>query len=82
MINRKEYLTTGQFAKLCSVSKHTLFHYNDVEVFIPRYIDENGYRYYHVLQYDTFCTITQLRTIGMSLTEIRKYLKQRSPKND
>jgi len=79
MINKKSYLTTGEFAKLCNVSKHTLFHYNDIDVFVPQYIDENGYRYYHVLQYDTFCTITQLRTIGMSLTEIKEYLKHRSP---
>jgi|LGVF01.2.fsa_nt_gb DNA-binding transcriptional MerR regulator/effector-binding domain-containing protein len=79
MINKKGYLTTGEFAKLCNVSKHTLFHYNDVDVFVPQYIDENGYRYYHVLQYDNFCTITQLRTIGMSLTEIKEYLMHRSP---
>lgn len=73
------YLTTGEFAKLCNVSKHTLFHYNDIGVFVPQYIGENGYRYYHVLQYDTFCTITQLRTIGMSLSEIKTYLTHRSP---
>jgi DNA-binding transcriptional MerR regulator len=79
MINKKIYLTTGEFAKLCNVSKHTLFHYNDIDVFMPKYIDENGYRYYDVLQYDTFCTITQLRTIGMSLTEIKEYLTHRSP---
>lgn len=76
----KMYLTTGEFAKLCNVSKHTLFHYNDIGIFVPQRIDENGYRYYHVLQYDTFCTITQLRTIGMSLSEIKTYLECRSPK--
>lgn len=76
---KKMYLTTGEFAKLCNVSKHTLFHYNDIDVFMPEYINEKGYRYYHVLQYDTFCTITQLRTIGMTLAEIKAYLKDRSP---
>jgi len=79
MISKKGYLTTGEFAKLCNVSKHTLFHYNDIDAFVPQHIDENGYRYYHVLQYDTFSTITQLRTIGMSLTEIKEYLMHRSP---
>lgn len=79
MENKKMYLSTGEFAKLCNVTKHTLFHYNDIEVFMPQYVDENGYRYYHVLQYDTFCTISQLRNIGMSLLEIKEYLDNRSP---
>lgn len=75
------YLTTGEFAKLCHVSKHTLFHYCDTGLFTPAYTDENGYRYYHVLQYDTFLTITQLRTLGMPLAEIKKYLEERSPEH-
>ena len=73
------YLTTGEFAKLCNVSKHTLFHYNDIGIFTPNYIADNGYCFYHVLQYDTFCTIAQLRTIGMPLAEIKTYLDNRSP---
>ncbi len=79
MENKKIYLTTGEFAKLCNVSKHTLFHYNDIGIFMPQYKDENGYRYYHVLQYDTFCTIGQLRAVGMGLKEIKTYLEHRSP---
>lgn len=79
MENKKIYLTTGEFAKLCNVSKHTLFHYNDIGIFMPQYKDENGYRYYHVLQYDTFCTIAQLRAVGMGLKEIKTYLEHRSP---
>lgn len=75
----KIYLTTGEFAKLCHTTKHTLFHYYDIDLFTPAYTDENGYRYYHVLQYDTFMTISELRTIGMSLAEIKEYLTERSP---
>ncbi len=81
MKNEQAYLTTGEFAKLCHITKHTLFHYNDIGIFMPQYIDENGYRYYHVLQYDTFCTIAQLRAIGMALTDIKSYLENRSPLN-
>lgn len=77
--NQKIYLTTGEFAKLCHTTKHTLFHYCDIDLFTPTYTDENGYRYYHVLQYDTFMTISELRAIGMSLTEIKEYLAERSP---
>lgn len=80
MQNQKIYLTTGEFAKLCHTTKHTLFHYCDIGLFCPTYTNENGYRYYHVLQYDTFMAISELRAIGMSLTEIKEYLEERSPK--
>lgn len=73
------YLTTGEFAKLCHTTKNTLFHYCDIGLFLPAYTDENGYRYYHALQYDLFMTISQLQSTGMSLVEIKAYLEQRSP---
>lgn len=78
-MNSKTYLTTGEFAKLCHTTKHTLFHYCDIGLFPPAYTDENGYRYYHVLQYDYFLTITQMQTSGMSLSDIKDYLQERSP---
>lgn len=77
----QNYLTTGEFAKLCHTSKHTLFHYCDIGLFRPAFTDENGYRYYHVLQYDLFLTIRQLHDIGMPLSEIKAYLAQRTPEN-
>lgn len=79
MHNNTHYLTTGEFAKLCHTTKHTLFHYCDIHLFNPIYIDDNGYHYYHVLQYDTFMTIHELQSIGMSLAEIKNYLAERSP---
>lgn len=79
MEQNEMYLTTGEFAKLCHTTKHTLFHYCDIGLFNPAYTDENGYRYYHPLQYDLFMTITQMQTTGMSLSEIKSYLEHRSP---
>lgn len=79
MSRKEQYLKTGEFAKLCNVNKHTLFHYCEIGLFTPKYIDENGYRYYNVLQYDTFLTIRQLSTLGMPLAEIKEYLKGRNP---
>lgn len=76
----KMYFTTGEFAKLCNVSKHTLFHYDEAGVFSPEITAENGYRYYHALQYDTFCAIAILRKLGMPLKDIKAYFNQRSPK--
>ena len=36
-------LTTGEFAKICNVKKHTLFHYDDIGLLKPDYYDKNGY---------------------------------------
>ena len=33
--NRDAYLTTGEFAKLAGVSKHTLFHYDKIGLLSP-----------------------------------------------
>ena len=74
------YLTTGEFAKLCNVSKHTLFHYDDIGVFSPEIIKDNGYRYYSIWQYEKLIIITELRNLGMSLKEIKEYIDNRSPK--
>ncbi|MEA4986895.1 MAG: MerR family transcriptional regulator [Anaerovorax sp.] len=79
MYNEKFYFSTGEFAKLCNVTKHTLFHYDEIGVFSPEITAKNGYRYYSALQYDTFCAIASLRELGMSLKEIKEYLDQRMP---
>ena len=42
---RDTYMTTGEFAKLMKISKHTLFHYDDIGLFCPEILGENGYRY-------------------------------------
>lgn len=78
-MDNKMYFTTGEFARLCGVTKHTLFHYDETGVFSPQFTGENGYRYYHLYQYDTFCAIADLRELGMSLRQIRAFLQQRSP---
>ena len=79
MKKKKNYLTAGEFAKICGVAKHVLFHYDEIHLFQPAYRDEHGYRYYSYHQYDTFLVITNLKKMGMSLSAIRIYLKQRDP---
>ncbi|MGZ9586444.1 MerR family transcriptional regulator [Paenibacillus marinisediminis] len=75
----EKYLTAGEFAKVCRVPKHVLFHYDEIGLFSPILIKENGYRYYSYRQYDTFAVIMVLKKLGMPLKEIKIYLDQRSP---
>ena len=39
------------------VSKHSLFHYDDIGLFSPEYVAENGYRLYSLYQLETLETI-------------------------
>lgn len=73
------YLTTGEFSALCGVSKHTLFHYDELGVFSPSLKGENNYRYYSMAQLDVFWVISTLKELGMSLADIKAYLDRRSP---
>lgn len=73
------YMTTGELAKLMKVSKHTLFHYDDIGLFSPEEVGDNGYRYYSVYQMETLDTILWLKKSGMSLHEIKDFMKDRSP---
>lgn len=75
------YFTTGEFARILGVKKHTLFHYDEIGLFSPAIKEDNGYRYYYVWQMDNFEVIRALQKIGMPLGEIKAYLKERSPEN-
>ena len=76
---KDKYITTGEFAKICSVPKHVLFHYDQIGLFKPEITKENGYRYYSFRQYDTFSMITALKRLGMPLKEIKQYMDTRTP---
>lgn len=76
---RDTYMTTGEFAKLMKISKHTLFHYDEIGLFCPEVVNENGYRYYSIYQMETLDTILLLKKTGMSLQEIKEFLEHRSP---
>ena len=45
------YFTTGEFARILGVRKHTLFHYDEIGLFSPALKEENGYRYYFVINF-------------------------------
>ena len=74
-MDKEEYLSIGQFAKLCHIHKKTLFYYDEIGLFKPQKVDENGYRYYSIYQFDKFALISSLKNIGMSLKEIKQYLE-------
>lgn len=73
-MKRKKFLfSTGEFAKLNGVNKRTLHYYNDVGLFCPEVIDENGYHYYSCFQAIELEIILILRKIGLSVEDIKSY---------
>lgn len=71
---RKKYLySTGEFAKQNNINKRTLHYYNDIGLFRPEIIDENGYHYYSCFQTIQLELILILRKIGLSLEDIKSY---------
>lgn len=78
-MNKKRYLSTGEFARLAGVTKHTLFYYDETGLFSPEIKHTNGYRYYSYEQLEVFDAITLLKELNMPLEEIRKYISERTP---
>ena len=71
--------TVGEFAKLCGMSKQALIFYDKENVINPKFKDpNNGYRYYTPDQLEQMDTIMILREMGLSLSEIKDHMKNRS----
>ena len=73
MKNKKYFLSSGEFAKMNGINKRTLHYYNDIGLFRPEMIDENGYHYYSRLQAVQLEMILIFRRLGLSIEEIRTY---------
>ncbi|MCD8085808.1 MAG: helix-turn-helix domain-containing protein [Clostridiales bacterium] len=71
------YFKTGDFAALAGLNKRTLHYYDEIGLFRPSHVGENGYRYYAVNQLDQLALIVTLRDLGVSLKDIRACLESR-----
>ena len=68
--NREKYFTTGEFARICNVPKHVLFHYDEIGLFKPSIVKENQYRYYNEEDLKKSQLIKSLRSLDFSIMEI------------
>lgn len=67
MKNKKYLFSSGEFARLNGINKRTLHYYNDIGLFCPEVIGENGYHYYTCFQTVQLELILTLRRIGLSI---------------
>lgn len=68
----------GEMARVHEISTQTLRYYDGIDLFKPLYSDElTGYRYYGIEQFAHLESILFLKSMGMSLNDIKKYFKNR-----
>lgn len=72
--------SSGEFAKLCGVSKDTLAIYSKKGLLKPAVTKENGYQYYRDEQYMAFSIIKLLKYSGVSISEIHEILNSNDEK--
>lgn len=66
-------LTIGQMSNLNHVSTQTLRLYDKLGLLKPQFVDDkNGYRYYNIKQSAKFDMIQYMKSLGMSLDDIKK----------
>ena len=73
-------ISISSMAKLHSLSRQTLIHYDHIDLFKPVEVDEKGYRYYSRAQIPFLRKIVFLKSLGLSLDSIKKVLSNTNPK--
>lgn len=74
-----DQISIGEMAELFHVSPRTLRMYHDMELLVPQYVnDRNGYRYYSRKQFRRLEKILQMKSVGLSLKQIRSMLESRN----
>jgi DNA-binding transcriptional MerR regulator/effector-binding domain-containing protein len=66
------YFTVSELAKLAKINKRTLHYYDEIGLFSPSIIGENGYRYYSMRQGIDLGIILSLKELDMPLKEIKQ----------
>lgn len=71
-------LSTGEFARMCGISRELLVHYDKIGLLKPKEVTGNGYRYYSLKQLYLFDVIRFFIDTGMSTKEVKDYLDHRT----
>ncbi len=72
-----KYITPGELAKLAGTTKRTIHFYDEKGVLRPVRVNSKKYRYYEEHQVLDYQMILLLTTLGVSLNEIKNYLRRK-----
>lgn len=76
------YISISEMAKLHGITRQTLIHYDNIDLFKPAKVDTNGYRYYCKHQIPYLREICFLKSLGISLKDIQQHFQERTPENE
>lgn len=76
------YISISEMAKLHGITRQTLIHYDNIDLFKPAKVDTNGYRYYCKHQIPYLREICFLKSLGISLKDIQQNFQERTPENE
>ena len=67
----------GELSRLCRVSVRTIYHYEELGLLQPAFINpDTGHRYYDSKQLLRLCYIVWFKEQGMILSEIREMFEK------
>ena len=66
--------TIGAFSKLAKTNIRTLRFYDEIDLFKPSRVEDNGYRYYSMEDFNKLARILELRELGLSVNEIKQVI--------
>lgn len=75
----KDVFSAKEFARFARTTRHTLVHYEEMDLLLPVSRDKNNYRQYSHLQLAPVNLIRTCQALGMSLSEIKKLKQNRTP---
>jgi DNA-binding transcriptional MerR regulator len=78
-MHQNDLLSISAFSKMVEIPRKTLIYYDQIGLFKPAWVADNGYRYYHRSQLETIGVIDIFKELGMSLDEIQAHLGKRTP---
>ncbi|WP_164515025.1 MerR family transcriptional regulator [Paenibacillus lentus] len=78
-MNHHNLFTVSEFADLFNIHKKTLYYYDEIGLFEPKYTNEKGYRYYSDCQIYDFHVLLSLKNLNLSLKETKQYVNHRTP---
>ena len=73
----ERFIKITEMARLHGISRQTLIFYDREGIFSPHHLDDSGYRVYSTFQIPRLREICLLKSLGVSLEEIRNHLGNR-----
>lgn len=78
-MDRNPKIKISEFARITGISRDNLIYYDKIGLLRAEYRGENNYRYYTYRELGLAFMIKGLRSIGVSIKEIKNYHNKRTP---